>query len=99
MFVYEVFPAYIFPLLNGFSIVCLATQHASPNTQDIVTNIFGGAWANEGLGLLNFSFDWQYIGSYYVSVPLIQQGMYCQCACLHSLCNLLTSHVTQRTLG
>jgi hypothetical protein len=63
MFIYEIFPAYIFPLLNGFSIVCLASQHASPNTVDVLTNLFGGANSNEGLGFLSFSFDWQYIGS------------------------------------
>jgi hypothetical protein len=63
MFIYEIIPAYIFPLLNGFSIFCLASQHASPNVQDVVTNIFGGADSNEGLGLFSLSFDWQYIGS------------------------------------
>lgn len=63
MFIYEIIPAYIFPLLNGFSIFCLASQHASPNAQDVFTNIFGGADSNEGLGLFSLSFDWQYIGS------------------------------------
>jgi hypothetical protein len=63
MFIYEIIPAYIFPLLNGFSIFCLASQHASPNVQDVFTNIFGGADSNEGLGLFSLSFDWQYIGS------------------------------------
>ncbi|CAE6344031.1 Oligopeptide transporter 5 Short=AtOPT5 [Rhizoctonia solani AG-1 IB] len=29
---------------------------------------------NEGLGILSLSFDWQYIGSTYMSLPLIQQG-------------------------
>jgi hypothetical protein len=47
MFCYEIIPAYIFPLLNGFSIVCLATQHASPSTVDVITNIFGG-WVSFG---------------------------------------------------
>ncbi|KZV74603.1 OPT superfamily oligopeptide transporter [Peniophora sp. CONT] len=74
MFVYEIFPAYLFPLLNGFSIVCLATQKSSPNTVDVITNIFGGSDGNEGLGLLNFSFDWQYLGSSYMALPLIQQA-------------------------
>jgi hypothetical protein len=74
MFAFEVIPAYMFPLLNGVSIVCLATQRASPSALNAITNIFGGSNANEGLGLLNFSFDWQYLGSYYLSVPLIQQG-------------------------
>jgi hypothetical protein len=67
MFVYEIIPSYIFPLLNGFSIFCLASQHTSPRVQDVFTNIFGGADGNEGLGLFSLSFDWQYITS--ASVP------------------------------
>ncbi|KAH9071576.1 oligopeptide transporter [Lactarius deliciosus] len=74
MFVYEIIPSYIFPLLNGFSIFCLASQHASPRVQDVFTNIFGGADGNEGLGLFSLSFDWQYIGSVYMSLPLVQQA-------------------------
>ena len=64
MFVYEIIPAYIFPLLNGISIFCLASQKASPRVQDIFTNFFGGTDGNEGLGFLSISFDWQYIGSW-----------------------------------
>ena len=63
MFVYEIIPAYVFPLLNGISIFCLASQKAPKRTVDIFTNLFGGSDGNEGLGLLSFSFDWQYIGS------------------------------------
>jgi hypothetical protein len=63
MFIYEIIPAYIFPLLNGFNIFCLTSQHAPPNVQDVFTNIFGGADSNEGLGLFSLSFDWQYLGS------------------------------------
>lgn len=63
-----------FPLLNGFSIPCLASQHASPATRAVFTNIFGGAEGNEGLGLLSVSFDWAYIGSEFMSLPLVQQG-------------------------
>ncbi|KAG7448856.1 oligopeptide transporter [Guyanagaster necrorhizus] len=74
MFIYEVIPSYVFPLLNGFSIFCLASRKASAATVDIFTNIFGGASSNEGLGLLNLSLDWQYIGSTYMSLPLIQQA-------------------------
>ncbi|KAF8656479.1 hypothetical protein AX16_002530 [Volvariella volvacea WC 439] len=74
MFVYEVFPSYIFPLLNGVDIFCLASQHASQQVQDVFTNLFGGSDGNEGLGFLSFSFDWQYIGSTYMSLPLIQQA-------------------------
>ena len=75
MFIYEIIPSYVFPLLNGFSIFCLASQHASPSVQDIFTNIFGGADGNEGLGLFSLSFDWQYIGSGSVS-----------CTCNISMC-------------
>ena len=63
MFTYEVIPAYIFPLLNGFNIFCLASQNASPNVQNVFTNIFGGGNSNEGLGLFSLGFDWQYITS------------------------------------
>jgi hypothetical protein len=63
MFIYEIIPSYIFPLLNGFSIFCLASQRTSPTVQNVFTNIFGGADGNEGLGLLSLGFDWQYIGS------------------------------------
>ena len=63
MFCYEVIPAYIFPLLNGVNIFCLASQKASSKTVDIFTNLFGGTDGNEGLGLLSLSFDWQYISS------------------------------------
>lgn len=63
MFVYEIIPSYMFPLLNGFNIFCLASQHAPQKTIDVFTNLFGGADGNEGLGLFSLSFDWQYIGS------------------------------------
>ena len=66
MFLYEVIPAYMFPLLNGVNVVCLASQKASSKTVNVITNLFGGTNGNEGLGLLSFSFDWQYIGSAYV---------------------------------
>ncbi|KIM57237.1 hypothetical protein SCLCIDRAFT_1143537 [Scleroderma citrinum Foug A] len=74
MFLWEIIPSYVFPLLNGVSIFCLASQHASPHVQAVFTNVFGGADANEGLGLLSISFDWQYITSAFVSYPLIQQA-------------------------
>ncbi|KAG8688199.1 hypothetical protein FRC09_013053, partial [Ceratobasidium sp. 395] len=74
MAVYEIFPQYIFPLLNGFSVFCLASQKASDNVREVFTNIFGGISGNEGLGLLSLSFDWQYITSSTMSLPLIQQG-------------------------
>ncbi|EGO04039.1 hypothetical protein SERLA73DRAFT_102396 [Serpula lacrymans var. lacrymans S7.3] len=63
MFLYEPIPSYIFPYLNGFNVFCLAAQNASAKTRNIFTNLFGGADANEGLGFLSLSFDWQYITS------------------------------------
>lgn len=53
-----------FPTLNGISVFCLSSQHASEATRKVFTNIFGGAGGNEGLGLGSLSFDWQYIGRY-----------------------------------
>lgn len=76
MFCYEVIPSYIFPLLNGISIICLATQKASPGALNVITNLFGGTDGNEGLGLLSISLDWQYITSQFMCLPLTQQGAY-----------------------
>ena len=76
MFVWEIVPAYIFPLLNGFNIVCLATQSSPTGARDVITNLFGGTNANEGLGFGSISLDWQYIGSSFMSYPLVQQGKY-----------------------
>ncbi|KAJ7928881.1 OPT oligopeptide transporter protein-domain-containing protein [Mycena leptocephala] len=47
---------WMFPLLTGFSIFCLA----NPRSADL-TRFFGGSNGNEGLGLLSICFDWQYI--------------------------------------
>ncbi|KAF2090416.1 OPT superfamily oligopeptide transporter [Saccharata proteae CBS 121410] len=58
LFLWEVIPEYLFPLLQGFSIFCLANQHSL-----VFTNLFGGSSGNEGLGFLALSFDWQYIAS------------------------------------
>lgn len=63
MFCFEVIPSYIFPLLNGVNVICLATQHSPANAVNVITNLFGGTDGNEGLGLLSLSFDWQYITS------------------------------------
>ncbi|OJK01446.1 hypothetical protein ASPACDRAFT_51298 [Aspergillus aculeatus ATCC 16872] len=70
MAVYEIIPAYIFPWLNSVSIPCLAAQKATGNKAAILTNLFGGATNNEGLGLFTLSFDWQYITSFQTSLPL-----------------------------
>ncbi|KNZ81750.1 hypothetical protein J132_10028 [Termitomyces sp. J132] len=56
IFIWELFPEWMFPLLTGFSVFCLANQRS----QDF-TRIFGGSNGNEGLGLLSICFDWQYI--------------------------------------
>ncbi|KAI9570474.1 OPT oligopeptide transporter [Boletus coccyginus] len=57
IFIWELFPEWIFPLLTGVSIFCLA----APNNPT-VSRVFGGSNGNEGLGLLSICFDWQYIG-------------------------------------
>ncbi|GLB40284.1 putative oligopeptide transporter [Lyophyllum shimeji] len=56
IFIWELFPEWMFPLLTGLSVFCLA----NPSSQDF-TRIFGGSNGNEGLGLLSICFDWQYI--------------------------------------
>ncbi|KAJ6000217.1 hypothetical protein N7481_000626 [Penicillium waksmanii] len=70
MSVYEIFPAYVFPWLNSISIPCLAAQKATGNTAGVLTNLFGGATNNEGLGLFSVSLDWQYLTSFQTSLPL-----------------------------
>ncbi|QSZ32256.1 hypothetical protein DSL72_001830 [Monilinia vaccinii-corymbosi] len=70
MFTYEFFPAYIFPWLNSVSIPCLAASKATGSKAAVLTNLFGGATNNEGLGLFTLSFDWQYITSFSTSLPL-----------------------------
>ncbi|KAG1139123.1 hypothetical protein G6F37_009983 [Rhizopus arrhizus] len=56
IFVYEFIPQYMFPLLSGFSIVCLASRGSKT-----VQNLFGGTAINEGMGIFNLSFDWNYL--------------------------------------
>lgn len=56
MFFYEIIPEWIFPLLQGLSIFCLAKRDSL-----VFTNLFGGSQGNEGLGFLSLSFDWQWI--------------------------------------
>lgn len=58
MLLYEIVPEWIFPWLVGVSVPCLAAPHSST-----VSRIFGGTNNNEGLGLLSFCFDWNYISS------------------------------------
>lgn len=56
VFVYEFIPQYMFPLLGGFSIFCIAKQDSV-----LFQRLFGGTSVNEGLGLFSFSLDWQYL--------------------------------------
>ncbi|KAI0057185.1 OPT superfamily oligopeptide transporter [Artomyces pyxidatus] len=70
IFFWEILPEWMFPLLTGFSIFCLANKN-SVN----FTYIFGGSNGNEGLGLLSLCFDWQYISGGYnpFAIPLRAQ--------------------------
>ncbi|KAF8124327.1 OPT oligopeptide transporter protein-domain-containing protein [Boletus edulis] len=68
IFIWELFPEWIFPLLTGFSIFCLA----APNNATI-SRVFGGSNGNEGLGLLSVCLDWQYISSGSMTIPLRAQ--------------------------
>ncbi|KAF9874380.1 OPT oligopeptide transporter [Colletotrichum karsti] len=74
IFVYEFFPAYMWPWLNSVSVPCLAAMHATGQKAATLTNLFGGATNNEGLGLFSLSFDWQYITSFNTSLPLALQA-------------------------
>lgn len=71
--IWEVFPSYIMPWLGGISIFCLASMRAPHHIRTVFSTVFGGASSNEGMGLLNFSLDWQYIQSTYLALPLKQQ--------------------------
>ncbi|OLN92243.1 Oligopeptide transporter 5 [Colletotrichum chlorophyti] len=74
MFIWEPIASYIWPWLNGISVPCLASMKAAPPTRKVLMTIFGGISSNEGQGILNFSLDWQYITSRYMSLPLLQQA-------------------------
>lgn len=71
MFAYEWFPAYVWPWLNSVSIPCLASMHATGETAAVLTNLFGGSIPNEGLGLFNIGFDWQYVSDVFVLVDIL----------------------------
>ncbi|KAI9452352.1 OPT oligopeptide transporter protein-domain-containing protein [Lactarius psammicola] len=70
VFIWEIFPEWMFPLLTGFSVFCLA----NPRSTDF-TRVFGGSNGNEGLGLLSICFDWQYIAGQVnpLTIPLRAQ--------------------------
>lgn len=77
VFVYEWLPEYIAPLLGSFNIVCLAARNSV-----WVSYIFGGADANEGMGLLGFGLDWANISSAPFYQPLSTQiSVYIGWAC------------------
>jgi hypothetical protein len=63
LFIWQAFPSYIIPLSAGFSIFCLGMQHST-----VVTHLFGGSMANEGLGFLSLSTDWTFICKF-ISIP------------------------------
>ncbi|KAF7732503.1 hypothetical protein EC973_003249 [Apophysomyces ossiformis] len=58
IFVYEFIPQYMFTVLGGVSIFCLAKRDSK-----LFMNLFGGTDPNEGLGILNLSFDWNFLSS------------------------------------
>ncbi|CAH7684195.1 putative oligopeptide transporter [Phakopsora pachyrhizi] len=67
--IYEIFPSYIMPALQGISLFCLA----SPKSP-LVTNLFGGVEPQEGLGFLSLSLDWSFIGHWGpLFLPLLSQ--------------------------
>ncbi|CAG8167631.1 unnamed protein product [Penicillium salamii] len=70
MAIYQVIPGYMFPWLNAVSIPCLASQNATGYKASVLTNLFGGATTNEGLGMFSLCFDWQYIGGTSLAFPL-----------------------------
>ncbi|RDW63662.1 hypothetical protein BP6252_11207 [Coleophoma cylindrospora] len=59
LLVWELIPEYLFTMLIGFSIFCLADQKSL-----VFTNLFGGTNGNEGLGFLSISLDWNYIAGF-----------------------------------
>ncbi|EMD32181.1 hypothetical protein CERSUDRAFT_126869 [Gelatoporia subvermispora B] len=65
IFCWEIIPQWIFPILTGISIFCLADNHST-----VVRNIFGGASNNEGMGLLALCLDWNLITSQWLYNPL-----------------------------
>ncbi|KAI8069515.1 OPT family small oligopeptide transporter [Gongronella butleri] len=69
IFVYEFIPQYMFPLLGGISIACLARRDSV-----WIQRLFGGLAVNEGLGILQLCFDWNYLSSFSPMVfPLYTQ--------------------------
>lgn len=65
IFIWQLFPEYIMPILTGVSIFCLANQNSQ-----VFTTIFGGSNPNEGLGFLSFGLDWRSVTSQPLWYPL-----------------------------
>jgi len=86
IFVYEFIPQYMFPMLGGISIICLAK-----NDSRWVQRLFGGLATNEGMGMFQLSFDWNLLTSYNpLYIPLwIQLNVYGGIALLWILVPLL----------
>lgn len=61
--VWEVFPEYIFTVLEGVSIFCLAQQNSL-----VFTNLFGGASGNEGLGFCKSSLAIPFLSHHLLTV-------------------------------
>jgi hypothetical protein len=82
IFVWEVIPEYMVPILTAvnFFVLRKGTAVSHNHSQFILsvelmyavvfTNIFGGGNGNEGLGFLSLCFDFQYIGSSALYLPL-----------------------------
>lgn len=58
MAIFELFPQYIAPTLQGISPFCMRWQHS-----ESVTRYFGGVLSQEGLGLGSISLDWNAVGA------------------------------------
>ncbi|KAG0151493.1 hypothetical protein CROQUDRAFT_667808 [Cronartium quercuum f. sp. fusiforme G11] len=56
--IFELFPQYIAPTLQGISPFCMRWQHS-----EAVTRYFGGILAQEGLGIFSISLDWNLVGA------------------------------------
>lgn len=59
MFCWTIVPEYMFTVLIGVSVFCLAKQDSL-----VFTNLFGGANGNEGTGFLSLCLDWNYIAGF-----------------------------------
>ncbi|KAI8446191.1 OPT oligopeptide transporter protein-domain-containing protein [Phakopsora pachyrhizi] len=53
----QVLPTYVMPALQGISFFCLTMPQ-----NELITNIFGGADSQEGMGLFSACFDWYLVG-------------------------------------